>query len=360
VTPGMEIEQRRLFLATALATSGQRRVAIIIAGIAAVLFFIAAPFAQVPLARMPAFIPSYEAALVFIDVVTAVLLYEQFARLRLPGILVLASAYLFEALLIIPHALTFPGAFSETGLLGAKTQTTAWLYTFWHSGFSLFVIAYALLRRRDKNPISDSRVALPIAVSILCVALLATALVLMVTWGHDYLPVMIQGTSYSQAIYKGVNPTTWLLNFAAMLMLWQRRQRVVDLWLMLVMWIWLFDIALAAILGAARFDFGFYAGRIFGLVASSFLLIMLVIELGAMYAGALGAVHSAEQKLARLRSSQSAIPPRNEHTKLFIRRQNIAHYRQLLDSGTLDPAQRRAIEKLLSEEEQQSGSTPAA
>jgi hypothetical protein len=33
--------------------------------------------------------------------------------------------------------------------------------------------------------------------------------------------------------------------------LWQRDLRVVDLWLMLVMWIWLFDIALAAILGQA-------------------------------------------------------------------------------------------------------------
>lgn len=61
--------------------------------------------------------------------------------------------------------------------------------------------------------------------------------------------------------------------------LWQRKQRTLDLWLMLVMWIWLFDIALAAVIGSTRFDLGFYAGRIFGLIAASFLLITLVVEL---------------------------------------------------------------------------------
>jgi hypothetical protein len=40
-----------------------------------------------------------------------------------------------------------------------------------------------------------------------------------------------------------------------------------------VVWIWLFDIALAAVMGASRFDLGFYAGRIFGLIAAGFLMI---------------------------------------------------------------------------------------
>jgi hypothetical protein len=43
----------------------------------------------------------------------------------------------------IMHALSFPGLFAPAGLLGAGPQTTAWLYMFWHSGFSLFVMAYA-------------------------------------------------------------------------------------------------------------------------------------------------------------------------------------------------------------------------
>ncbi len=54
--------------------------------------------------------------------ITAALLFDQFVRLRFLSILVLASGYLFDALMIVPHALTFPGAFSATGLLGARSK----------------------------------------------------------------------------------------------------------------------------------------------------------------------------------------------------------------------------------------------
>src|SRR2546428_13897238 len=46
----------------------------------------------------------------------------------------------------VSHALTFPGLFSPTGLLGAGPQSTAWLYILWHGSFPLLVIAYALLK----------------------------------------------------------------------------------------------------------------------------------------------------------------------------------------------------------------------
>ncbi len=46
-------------------------------------------------------------------------------RLRSIGVLVLAAGYLFDALIIVPHTLSFPGAFAAQGLLGAGPQTTA-------------------------------------------------------------------------------------------------------------------------------------------------------------------------------------------------------------------------------------------
>ena len=52
----------------------------------------------------------------------------------------------------VVHALSFPGLFSPTGLLGAGPQTTVWLYVFWHVGFALFVIAFALLRDGTIRP----------------------------------------------------------------------------------------------------------------------------------------------------------------------------------------------------------------
>ena len=61
--------------------------------------------------------------------------------------------------------------------------------------------------------------------------------------------------------------------------LWFRRPHsVIDVWLMVVMCAWLFDIALSAIVNVARFDLGFYAGRVYGLCAATFVLAVLLIE----------------------------------------------------------------------------------
>ena len=343
--------QRRFFLTTAPATPWQQKLALAIAAAALIVFAVTVPFVRVPLMRMPAFIPAYEAALFFIDLITAVLLFEQVVRLRSGAVLALACGYLFDALIIVPHALTFPGAFAPAGLLGAGPQSTAWLYVFWHGGFPLFVIAYALLRRREVELPAPGRA---IAVAIAAVAVLALALALVATAGHDALPVVMQGSNYSLLVSKGVSPAVWLITLIAMATLWQRPQRMVDLWLMLVMWIWLFDIALAAVIGSQRFDLGFYAGRIYGLIAASFLLITLLVEMARLYSGALGAAAEAEQRfaeLARLRARPAETSRGREKPEDFIVRQNVAHYRALLEGGNLDAAQRRSIEQLLAEEE---------
>ena len=351
-------DQHGIFLVTALATPRQRRTALVIAAVTLAAFLVMVPFVRVPLARMPAFIPSYEAALLLIDLVTAVLLFDQFLRLRAASVLVLAAGYLFDACIIVPHALSFPGAFTPTGLLGAKEQTTAWLYVLWHGGFPLFVLAYAILRHGETSGRRRwviERAGAAVGVAIACIVAIAAALALLATQRHDLLPIVMQGSDYSLLVRKGISPAVWALTLIAMAALWQRKQRTLDLWLMLVMWIWLFDIALAAVIGSTRFDLGFYAGRIFGLIAASFLLITLVVELAQMYTGVLGAAVRAEKRLAELTAAQARVdvkPFCDERQESFIHRQNIAHYRTLLESDKLDAARRSSVEKLLSEEEE--------
>jgi len=65
---------------------------------------------------------------------------------------------------------------------------------------------------------------------------------------------------------------------------------VLDLWLMVVMCAYVTEICLIAFPIPARFSFGWYAGRFFGLLSSSLLLFVLLYEITILYAQLLRAV----------------------------------------------------------------------
>ena len=298
---------RQVFLSTLPAGHGERRLALAVVLVSAAVFIIAVAVAKVPLSPVWAFIPVYQSALVVNDLITAVLLFGQFAILRSRALLVLASGYLFTALMAASHALTFPGLFSATGLLGAGPQTTAWLYMFWHGGFPLVVGAYALLKDEGHQATLPTRHS-SVAVLSAGAAVLAAVcgLTLLATLAQHALPAIMQGNRYTPAMVTIVS-SVWALSLLALAMLWRRRPHsVLDVWLMVVMSAWLFDIALSAVLNAGRFDVGFYAGRIYGLLAASFVLLVLLIEHGLLYARLAEALDSErrERQLVQLRTAE--------------------------------------------------------
>ena len=144
-----EPDDHQLLLATLPASKGQIQLAIGVVSTLLLAFVLTIPFTNIQLRQVDAFIPAFETAIIFNDLVTAALLFAQFSIMRSRALLVLASGFLYTALIVIPHALTFPGAFAPTGLLGAGLQTTAWLYYFWHIGSPMAVIAYVLFKDWD-------------------------------------------------------------------------------------------------------------------------------------------------------------------------------------------------------------------
>lgn len=277
---------RPLFLSTLPAGNKQIFLAYLVVGISTLFFIGIAPFAKLPLIAIPAFIPIYESILIIGDLITAILLINQFSILRTRALLILASGYLFTAVIACMHMLTFPGLFSTSGLLSAGPQSTAWLYMIWHGGFPIFIIAYALLSRPSvpNKRLAPSAIGNAIFGGIVAVSIIIYASVLLVTKGHQFLPTIMAGNHYSTAMIVVVS-TVWLLSFIALLLLCQSRSRLVlDIWLKVVMCAWMFDIALSAVVNAGRFDLGFYAGRIYGLLAASFVLMVLLLENSALYA----------------------------------------------------------------------------
>src|SRR5262249_36398486 len=235
-------------------------VAIAICQVAALALF--APFAKIQLAQNNGFIPAFEGVIFVADLITAVLLFSQFAIHRLRALLILACGYLYSALIIIPHTLSFPGAFSPTGLFGGEFQSTGWLYWFWHLLFPLALLGNGLLR--DEKPEPGPAQASSLAVIVRSVALvlaLVCGSILVATAGYNHPPALFV--------------VTMLVCVGALLVLWLRRRSLFDQWLMIVTLAAILEMGLVVIFSPGRFTVGFYAGRLFSLLNSTILLVVL-------------------------------------------------------------------------------------
>jgi hypothetical protein len=94
---------------------------------------------------------------------------------------------------------------------------------------------------------------------------------------------------------------TALTSLAAVATLWFRRRSVLDLWLMVVMCAYAIEIVLVSFPVPARFTVGWYGGWVLGLFSASLVLIVLLVEIAAVYAGLLNAlVAQRTEREARL------------------------------------------------------------
>jgi signal transduction histidine kinase len=281
------LDQRQLLLATLPPSQLQTRLACGIVVTMLVLFVVTLRYVNVQLPRVDAFIPIHAITTLINDLITAILLFSMYSIVRRRALLVLASGYLFTSLIVIPWALTFPGLFSPTGLLGPGLQTTAWLYTSWHIGSPLILLVAVLLKDSDSKP-SESRRS-PVAAVGLSIAV-ATATVCGLTWitiaGERFLPriVLPDGIHLNQSLASSLSGLIMVLAGSALALLWIRRRSVLDLWLMVVCCAWLLETATATLFVGARFQLGWYAGRSFGIAATFVVLLVLLSETLVLYA----------------------------------------------------------------------------
>jgi signal transduction histidine kinase len=281
-----ETNQAPFLLANLPPSQAQIRLALCIVAFLLIAFVITAPFASIQMQRVDAFIPALESALIVGDLITAALLFAQFSIARRWALLGLAIGFLFTALIIIPHVLTFPGAFAPTGLLGAGFQSTAWIYYFWKAGLPLAVIFYVLCKDADsETSISQRSLEAVIGSSVIVVIAIVCGLTWIATAGDFLLPKIfidsVRGTPVTSYLVGGF---TMSLVAAALLLLWFRRRSVLDLWLMVMCSTLLLEIVMTCILVNIRFTLGWYASRFFGLSAAIVVLLVLLSETTTLYA----------------------------------------------------------------------------
>jgi signal transduction histidine kinase len=272
-------------LANLPATSRERRFVLAVAVFLFAAFVALLPLVGMPLPEFNAFIPSFAAAIFISDLIASVLLYAQYSIAPSRSFLVLASGYLFTALIVIPHALTFPGAFTPTGLIGASSQTATWLFFLSHFVSPAVLVAYARLKDVDRaNALRPSSARPAIGVSVAIVVALVSGLTLVTIAGDYYLPaIMTDRTHPVFAYFLLINASIVAVAVTAFFELWTRRGTVLDYWLMLICVVLIQEQVLIS-LSTGRFSLGFYAIRVFWLITSIIVLILLLQETTGLYA----------------------------------------------------------------------------
>ena len=292
ITTAPPAPEEQDFVISSLAPSkAQKRLALgIVLGLFVAFFITAGFLSSIQLARIDAFVPLYAAAMFVTDSITAVLLFAQFSILRSRALLVIANGYLFTALVLISWLLSFPGVFAPSGLLGAGPKSTNWLYIVWHAGFPMFVIAYALLKDADPaKRLWQGSAGAAILSSVAMTAAVVCVATFLVTAYDPLLPPLMLDTIRLPAWYYAAG-SMMLLSVVALMVLWVRWRSVLDLWLMVVMCAYVVEVSFP------RFSVGWYAGRIFGVIAGSVILFVLLYEITTLYARLVHAVSAQHRE----------------------------------------------------------------
>ena len=236
-----------------------------------------APFAATELPKVAAFMPALDAIICLTDLITAGLLFAQFSITRSRAIWALACGYLFSAMIVVVHLLTFPGVLSPLGNIFGGHHTNFKIYLLWHVGLPLAVFAYAWLKHKDSTK-GSGHTPTETVLTVGGVGLLA-----------------LLGCIASLTLLPNVDPAEgrWLTAIVmficagALCLLWLLRRAALDQWLMLVMLAMIVELAITALIGGRGphgMTLGIYTGRLFSLVTSTAVLIGLLTETSRLYA----------------------------------------------------------------------------
>ncbi len=262
----------------------QRRLALGVMMAVLLIDLASAPFAYEPVAHIDSFLPVLQSVLCILHLITAVWLFSQYSVWPRFATLAIASGFVFSGLLAFEETLAFPGAYAADALMGDGVNTSAWLFTAWHTGFPLMAIIYALTKdAKDVSPSARSPIV-NILIAMACVAVVAALSTWLVLIGSAYLPKILATSTQLTPAATYLVIYLWLLNTAALAVLLLRRRTILDLWLIVTLFAWWPMFLVPIYFTVARFSIGWYVAHCLAVLASSALLAVLISEVIVLYA----------------------------------------------------------------------------
>jgi signal transduction histidine kinase len=268
-------DQPHILLADLPPTPRQTRSALAVAAILLLGLAALAPFAAKPMPQVNGFIPALDAIIFATDFITTILLLAQFSITRSRALLALACGYLYSALIVVAHGLSFQGAFAFAGGTGGPTFR---FYVLWHLGLPLSLFAYVFLKNEARTRAGAHMSTVLLAVCSVAGVLALVSFLVWLAAGNTLSPWWERSQIGPLLVWSTV--LTMSICAAALSVLWLFQRSSLDQWLMVVMLALIVEITITALLGGLGrgFTLGFYTGRIFSLVTSTVILTVLLAE----------------------------------------------------------------------------------
>ncbi len=219
---------------------------------------------------VPAFVAGYAGSTGTADTLSAVLLLVLYRAEMRRELLYAALAYVFNALLIIPYALTFPEVVDVHGVLGNE-QSAAFLWLIWHVTFAV-TLGIGFSSERGAETQRPGRVATRFIAGAI-VASVAFAVI--ATAGRASLPHLVSHGSFTP-LYRGLTCAVSILSIVATLVV-QRSGTFssLRLWLAVALVASALDTTLNA-LSPGRFSLAWIVGKFEQFITASVVLFSML------------------------------------------------------------------------------------
>src|SRR5215467_12217015 len=155
------------------------------------------PFAGNPGPKIPGISVLFAATIFATELPTSLLLFVRFRANPHWSLLILGSAFLYSALMVVPHLLTFPGAvLTNQALIGGSQQVTGYIFVLWVVGFALLTFVSVIFETGASSHQFDlERADRAVCTAVSTVSLVVLSVAIIAILLGDDLPAVINEPS---------------------------------------------------------------------------------------------------------------------------------------------------------------------
>src|SRR5499426_86156 len=152
------------------------------------------PFAGSPGPEIPGILSIFVTTIFVTEVSTSFLLFVYFRANPRWSLLILGSAFLYSALMVVPHLLTFPGAvLADQTLVGSPRQTAGYIFVSWIPGFALLTFVSVVFEARaSRHQLALVRVDRAVCTAVSAVSVVILSVTLIAILLGDHLPALVK------------------------------------------------------------------------------------------------------------------------------------------------------------------------